>query len=248
MRLILIVPMLFLYFITVQMLFSQNIIFNPVSDTIKVVDGCFVPAIKCTLKSTTYLDSIIISPGDYTYIEYIDSSGNWISTPNCFYLISDSFNINNYELWYIPQHSFPYIQQIPFDSSFYTDDQSFKIKLRVTSQGNPVDSLSQLFITQYGLGIDDVQNIGPRMLVLYQNYPNPFNSSTVIRYFKSKNSKIKISIYDVSGKLIETLLNERQIAGTHSIKWDSHHINSGVYFIKISSEGYSIVKKCILIK
>jgi len=247
-KLKLIISGIFHIFFFYQLLFSQNIIFNPVSDTIKVIDGCTGPVINCTLSASANIDSIKLTPGFNSYIEYIDSLGNWVSTPNCWYLISDSADIYEYELWYIQQGPLPYLQQIPFDSLFYTYDFVFKILLIVTSQGNHVDSLSQLFISEYGLGLNDNGSNFPENPVLCQNYPNPFNSSTIIKYRLFKKSNIKLSVYDVSGKLVKILLNEEQNTGNYSITWSTGNINSGVYFIKLFSDGYTFVKKCILIK
>lgn len=83
---------------------------------------------------------------------------------------------------------------------------------------------------------------------LKQNYPNPFNSTTVINYFLSKNSEVELMIYDTSGKYIETLINESQSAGEHSITFTSEDLASGIYIYKIKTNSFEQSRKMLLLK
>ena len=88
----------------------------------------------------------------------------------------------------------------------------------------------------------------PSAFQLYQNYPNPFNPSTTIRYNLSENSKVKISIYDCSGRLISQILNKRQNAGNYEIVWNADGLASGLYFYRLESNGITITRKALLLK
>lgn len=95
----------------------------------------------------------------------------------------------------------------------------------------------------------------PKEFSLGQNYPNPFNPSTKIKFALPYQGKVKISIYDVLGHLIEVLLNENRGPGYHQISFDGINFSSGLYFyvIKIydttdGTEIYSDTKKMILMK
>ena len=88
----------------------------------------------------------------------------------------------------------------------------------------------------------------PLSFHLGQNYPNPFNSSTIIEYSLARKSKVEISIYDVKGKLVKTLVNAHKSAGRHQACWEASASPTGIYFYKISTGNISRVKKCILIK
>jgi len=88
----------------------------------------------------------------------------------------------------------------------------------------------------------------PNQILLYQNYPNPFNSNTRISYKLTKTSFVKLSIFDINGRLIKTLFSERQDAGNYSINWNSNNLSSGVYFYRIDAGEFNSVKKCLLIK
>jgi len=83
---------------------------------------------------------------------------------------------------------------------------------------------------------------------LFQNYPNPFNSTTTIEYEIFIESKINIAIYDINGRLVKNLLDQKMAPGSHSIQWEASETGSGVFFYKIQSGDYIKVLKCILIK
>jgi len=83
---------------------------------------------------------------------------------------------------------------------------------------------------------------------LSQNYPNPFNPSTTIKFEVPKSSFVKITVFDISGKEIETLINEKLQAGTYQTEWNGSNYSSGVYFYKMITPDYSETKKMTLIK
>jgi len=88
----------------------------------------------------------------------------------------------------------------------------------------------------------------PEEFVLNQNYPNPFNASTKISYQLPKSSFVRLSIHDISGKLVEKLFNENKNAGYHSFVWNARNIGSGIYFYRIETNYFSSVKKILLVK
>ena len=92
------------------------------------------------------------------------------------------------------------------------------------------------------------ENVIPQNFGIYQIYPNPFNPVTTIQYGLNQNVNIQGSIYDINGRLITTLINEFQIAGYHSITWNASNFSSGIYFLKMSSEKFTITQKLVLIK
>jgi hypothetical protein len=88
----------------------------------------------------------------------------------------------------------------------------------------------------------------PESYMLYQNYPNPFNPTTTILFQLTKASNVEFTIYNLTGQLEETLMNEKKDAGYYSIQWDASQYSSGVYIYRIQADGFSAVKKCILLK
>lgn len=95
-----------------------------------------------------------------------------------------------------------------------------------------------------------ISNTGkvPERYSLSQNYPNPFNPQTKIDFTVPKTGMIKLSIYDVLGREVEVLLNESLNSGSYSIKFDGKKFSSGVYFYRLDGEGYSEIRKMVLLK
>lgn len=83
---------------------------------------------------------------------------------------------------------------------------------------------------------------------LQQNYPNPFNPLTTIEYFIDVPSDVKLVIYNISGALVETVVDERVGRGNYSITWDGSQFPSGIYFYKLLTNGESNTRKMILVK
>ncbi len=101
------------------------------------------------------------------------------------------------------------------------------------------------------LAVEKTNLIIPSEFMLYQNYPNPFNPSTVISYELPVSGNVKITVYDILGKEVTTLVNnELQPAGMHKIEFDSekYGLSSGVYFYTLQTENNYQVKKMLLLK
>lgn len=94
----------------------------------------------------------------------------------------------------------------------------------------------------------ELNNRLPDRFALYQNYPNPFNPTTTIKYHLRQASFVTLRIYDVIGREIKTLVNEKQDAGDHSLTIDADDLSSGVYFYRIDAGSYKETKKFVLIK
>ncbi len=88
----------------------------------------------------------------------------------------------------------------------------------------------------------------PKTFLLSQNYPNPFNPSTVISYRLPFSSHVTLKIYDVLGRQIKTLVDEKQISGNHSVTFNAATLPSGVYFYRLQAGTFSQTKKLVLLK
>jgi hypothetical protein len=80
------------------------------------------------------------------------------------------------------------------------------------------------------------------------NYPNPFNPTTIINYELPITDYVELSIYNLTGQKITTLISETKSAGTYTIEWDASTFASGVYYYELRTSDYRIVKKMILMK
>ncbi len=90
-------------------------------------------------------------------------------------------------------------------------------------------------------------------LILYQNYPNPFNPTTTIRFFNPNDANVVLTIYNIKGQQIRTLVNDSLQKGVHTYVWNgidqnNKAVGSGIYFYKVTCGTLSDVRKCILLK
>lgn len=83
---------------------------------------------------------------------------------------------------------------------------------------------------------------------LHQNYPNPFNPVTVINYELKKSGFVKLKVYDVNGKELNTLVSSSQQAGSHTVNFEGKELPSGIYFYMLEIDGVSMTKRMALIK
>ena len=96
--------------------------------------------------------------------------------------------------------------------------------------------------------VNDVDVGIPQAHNLSQNYPNPFNPSTKIDYDIPYNGKVSIVLYDISGREMSTLVNEVKTAGYYSVLFNAGNLSSGIYFYMISSNGFVMSKKMMVVK
>jgi hypothetical protein len=97
-------------------------------------------------------------------------------------------------------------------------------------------------------GINPVGNKIPDKFELGQNYPNPFNPVTNINLNLPKTGFVKLVVYDILGRTAATLVNGNLNAGSYKIDFDASKLPSGVYFYRLETEGFSDVKKMMLVK
>jgi len=118
-------------------------------------------------------------------------------------------------------------------------------------EGEIAYSSVQTFQVDYVMGIDG--SMIPMEFALLQNYPNPFNPVTTLRYDIPENSHVTITIYDMLGRQVKTLINQTQDAGYRSVIWDATNdygkpVSAGIYLYQIQAGEYISTKKMVLLK
>jgi hypothetical protein len=88
----------------------------------------------------------------------------------------------------------------------------------------------------------------PQKFTLFQNYPNPFNPKTVIRYALPVTCHSNLTIYNILGQKVATLVNKKQPAGSYKAEWDASAVSSGIYLYKIEAGTWQDVKKMVLLR
>jgi hypothetical protein len=205
---------------------------RPTGDTLKQSnDSSFhyvtIPAVKLWTRSTKFFVSVTPSPGSGTI------------TMNLLHKTNNT----------------------PLDSmTAYPDSLRLRVKTSggvtagfytVTVKGNgpngtPVHVRNiTLLITDF-VGITNSQT--PANYNLYQNFPNPFNPSTNIKFELARSGNVKVSVYDIQGKIVNVLAEGKFEAGSHIIEFKGENLTSGVYFYKMETEGYVMTRKMMMIK
>ena len=93
----------------------------------------------------------------------------------------------------------------------------------------------------------------PKEFVLHQNYPNPFNPVTSLKYDLPKDGLVNITIYDMIGRVVKTLVNGSQTAGFKSVQWNATNdrnepVSAGLYLYTIQAGEFRQTKKMMLLK
>jgi len=109
-----------------------------------------------------------------------------------------------------------------------------------------------LTIDASAVGIDGEEAL-PSTYTLHQNYPNPFNPTTTIRYDLPEQAMVLITIYDITGRKIRSLINKQKEPGYRSVVWDARNnagvqVGTGIYFFSIRTGDYSKTRKMLLVK
>jgi len=148
--------------------------------------------------------------------------------------------------------SFDKLIDVAANSNTYSDAQvsvgqqlSYRVQAFNSIIASTYSNSVEIIITSVGN-----ENSIPTEYSLKQNFPNPFNPETIIKYDLPKGGYVALKIYDMLGCEILTLVNEYQNAGSYQLKCSANQLNavSGLYLYKLSTSGYSSVKKMLLIK
>jgi subtilisin family serine protease len=95
---------------------------------------------------------------------------------------------------------------------------------------------------------DDVEDQLPVHFTLYQNHPNPFNPATIIEFYLDRSEHVQLTIYNLLGQNVETLLDKHLDLGMHKVRWTASGLASGIYFYRLQTESRSEVRKMVLTK
>jgi hypothetical protein len=123
----------------------------------------------------------------------------------------------------------------------------------VNSSGQPIEMTPQS--AQIVIIITDVSDGDGRIITdyrLYQNYPNPFNPSTLIQYEIPNSGQVTLTVYNIVGQQVRTLVNKSQTAGAYQISWDGRdeqgrRLSSGVYFYRLNAKSFVETRKMTLV-
>jgi len=125
------------------------------------------------------------------------------------------------------------------------EEADFRATIMIASN-DPVEEVVEIFLTGNALNVYYSDSQLPIQTVLSPIYPNPFNSTVTLNYSLSTSAHTSINIYDLSGRIVESLINRRISTGNHNITWTADDYPSGMYFVKMQAEEFSQIQKIIL--
>ena len=99
-----------------------------------------------------------------------------------------------------------------------------------------------------GTAVEEGPRVLPLAVSLEQNYPNPFNPETVITYHLSMDSDVNLSIYNILGQKVATLVDQKQAAGEHIVKWAAKGFSGGIYIYKVRAGSFEHSRKMLLLR
>ena len=123
-------------------------------------------------------------------------------------------------------------------------------KWYLTSQ---IDSITFGGFIPTGIKEGNAPSLSPTQFALYQNFPNPFNPTTKLQFQLPSSGKVRLNIYDISGRLIKEIFAGDKVAGKYTFEWNGNntngrHVASGVYFYSVQFNNSLLTKKMIYLK
>ena len=138
-----------------------------------------------------------------------------------------------------------------YSGNGYVD--SFQLTYTDGANANGFVVIDDFRIVQYGVPTSvegDLlgENGLPTRVELRQNYPNPFNPTTNIEFALPQNSEVKITLYNISGQKVATIVDKAMSAGTHTVNFDASALSSGIYIYQMQTANEVMTRKMTLIK
>lgn len=136
----------------------------------------------------------------------------------------------------------------------YFSDEGLPTENEVVYMRTPVEDIAafplqeQWEFSATQSDVPDTRAELPSEFMLYPNYPNPFNPSTTLQFDLAKAGDVKLTVFDVLGKEVATLVDGRMNAGVHSVRFDGEKFASGVYFARLSAGELAMTRKMVLLK
>jgi len=190
---------------------------------------------------TTVAPDTSIAPGEFLVLWYTGDN-------NGFPEVNEKLSSNGETIYIADADGNPIIS---YNFGSQTDDVSF---------GRIPDGSDEWIFMNPTPGIANTEELNinhdktiPDQYILFQNYPNPFNPVTTLRYDLPENGHINITIYDMLGREVKTLINQTQNAGYRSVQWNATNdygkpVSAGIYLYQIQAGEYISTKKMVLLK
>ncbi len=136
---------------------------------------------------------------------------------------------------------------IPAAGDFNNDGRNEFLLPQISDQNFLTDPVYMYGSTEFSVSNEEELSSASEFK-LHQNYPNPFNPTTKISYRLPVSGDVKLEVFDITGRLVSTIVNKEMTAGTYTHTFDASAFASGVYIYRLQASGFTQVKKMLLIK
>ncbi|MFA5803401.1 MAG: M6 family metalloprotease domain-containing protein [Melioribacteraceae bacterium] len=149
-----------------------------------------------------------------------------------------------------PQPNYSFFDSLKTTTITYLDNKveqgpTYYYRVRAYTKYAQSDYSNEASLVMVGIEKD---NKIPTEYLLFQNYPNPFNPTTKMKFGLPERTNAKLTVYDILGRAISTLVDGELEAGYHEVNFDASNLPSGVYFYQLTTPNYNSTKKLLLIK
>ena len=224
---------------------------SPGTFTLYEDDGESTGYLSGLYSTTTFSQSTQIAGGDSTLAVMIGAShGGYSGKPRHRSYVVEIRGVTGAP-GEVAKNGSPLVLTPGYDSLRVTADSYFyDASGRILSAHLLTDADSAYELSVGGIQLSTVPGaeVLPQRLLLVQNYPNPFNPSTTIRFSIPGRGPVTVRIYDLLGRMVETLVDEVREAGTYEVTWHPAKSPSGVYLCRLSASGSSIARRLLLIR
>jgi hypothetical protein len=130
------------------------------------------------------------------------------------------------------------------------DEETSGSAKRFSSRQNDNESERPVLVVEYSGEVTSVDANAdrPEMVQLHQNYPNPFNPTTTLSFSLPEASTVELSVHDILGRQIRTVIDGRMQAGTHTISFDASNLTSGVYMYTLRTGQQTLTRRFTVLK
>ena len=149
-----------------------------------------------------------------------------------------------------------WVTRISSGASFYFPFslESFVLQLPQNSSGEDIEGVFRfhsagVLYSEESVSVEDETQTGiPTEAKLHQNYPNPFNPVTVISYQIPSSSDVRLEVFDMLGRRVAVLVDDRVVSGHHEVNFDASNLASGMYIYQLRTDNYTLSNRMMLIK
>jgi hypothetical protein len=137
---------------------------------------------------------------------------------------------------------------LDFEPPFINDTIFYFLTAYYTNPDGESEPTDTIYHAGCAIGIENRDLHTPQNFMIIRNYPNPFNPITTIEYQIFKPGNIEISVFDIYGKKIEELINEKQTSGNYTLAFDGSKYPTGLYYYRVRFEKYAVTRRMVLLK